>query len=65
MGSLVGSEQGEQEEGLYLLENKHLLGPGQAWADALAAPGGASPHSSQLTTACPRSATPLPAADEP
>lgn len=30
MGSLVGAEQGEQEEGLYLLENKHLLGPRQA-----------------------------------
>lgn len=61
---LVGAEQGAQEGSLYLLENKHLLGPGQAWADALVACGGVSPYSPQLTTACPRSATPLPAADK-
>jgi len=65
VGSLVGAEQHEQEEGLYLLENKHLLGSGQAWADALVASWGASPRLLQLTTACPHSATPLPATDKP
>ena len=65
MGSLMGSEQGEQKENLYLLENKYPLGPRQAWADALVACEGASPYSPQLTAACPRSATPLPAADKP
>lgn len=62
-GSLVGAQKGEQERSLSLLENNISSSPVRA--DAVDAAGGRCPCSPQLTTACPRSAPHLPAANKP
>lgn len=61
-GSLEGAEKGEQERSLSLLEN-NISSPVRA--DAVDAAEGRCPCSPQLTTACPRSAPHLPAANKP